>query len=93
MIIFIADHAGSIKDMCVIQYTFKFGEHDVKVQPHGNVRRHSDSYIRTLPSTLQKIKDKQMCSGNPAPKTVVAEITKEEGGIVECRSTSCLPRN
>ena len=30
-----------------------------------------------------------MCSGNPAPKTVVAEITKEEGGILECCSSSC----
>ena len=79
--------------MCVIQYTFKFGEHDVKVLPHGNVRRHSDSYIRTQPSTLQKIRDKQAGNGNAAPKTVVAEITKEQGGIVECRSSSCLPWN
>ena len=31
-----------------------------------------------------------MCSGNPAPKTVVAE---EEGDILECHSSSCLPRN
>jgi len=64
----------------------------VKVLPHGNVRHHSDSYIRTQPSTIQKIKDKQS-SGISAPKTVVADITKEEGGIAECRSSSCLPRN
>ena len=58
-----------------------------KVLPHGNVHHHSDSFIWTQPSTLQKIKDKQ-CSGI----TVVAEITKE-GGVVECHSSSCLPQN
>jgi len=52
--ILIADCAGNIEDLCVIQYTFKFGEHDVKVQPHGNVRHNSDSYVQTRPSTLQK---------------------------------------
>ena len=71
---------------------FKFGEHDVKVQPHGNARHSSDLYIRTQPSTLQKIKEKQKGS-NSMPKNVVAEITKEEGGIIECRSSSCLPWN
>ena len=90
--ILIADYAGNIEDLCVIQYTFKFGEHDVKVQPHGNVRHNSDSYVQTQPSILQKIKEKQMSSSS-TPKSVVAEITKEEGGIIECRSSSCLPQN
>ena len=31
MIIFIADYAGNIKDLCVNQYTFKFGDHNVKL--------------------------------------------------------------
>ena len=34
-----------------------------------------------------------MSSNSPTPKSVVAEITKEAGGIIECQSSSCLPRN
>lgn len=75
VIIFILT-AGNIKDICVIQYTFKFGEHDVKVQSHGNVRHNSDSYIQTWPSTLQKIKEKQMSSSS-TPKVLLQKSQRK----------------
>ena len=89
---FVVDSAGDISDICIVQYAFRFGEHDVKICPHGNSRRHSDSYIRTQPSTLQRIKKEQATAGS-TPKSVVAKITESEGGIIKCRSSSNLPRN
>ena len=79
-------------DLCFLQYTFKFGEHDVKVCCHGNALHKSESYIRTQPSILEKIKEKQG-SSNSTPKRIVAEITEEQGGILNCRSISSLPRS
>jgi len=49
-------------------------------------------YIRTQPSTLKRVKEEQACS-NSTPKAVVAKITESEGGIINCRSSSSLPRN
>ena len=89
---FVVDSAGDISDICIVQYAFRFGEHDVKICPHGNSRRHSDSYIQTQPSTLQRVKKEQATAGS-TPKSVVAKITESEGGIIKCRSSSNLPRN
>jgi len=86
------DSAGVMSDLCIVQYTFRFGEHDVKICPHGNSRRRSEPYIRTQPSTLKRVKEEQACS-NSTPKAVVAKITESEGGIINCRSSSSLPRN
>ena len=86
------DCAGDISDLCVVQYTFRFGEHDVKICPHGNARHNSDSFIQTQPSTLQRIKESHG-RGSLTPKGLVAKITEEEGGMVNCRSSSSLPRN
>ena len=74
MIIFIADHVSSSTHLSLVNMMSKCNLMVMYIV--------TQIHIRTLPSSLQKIKDKQMCSGNPAPKTVVAEITKEEGGII-----------
>lgn len=86
------DSTGNVVDLCFVQYTFRFGEHDVKVSCHKNSRRSSESYARTQPSTLQRIKEEQACS-HSTPKSVVAKITESEGGIINSRSPSSLPRN
>ena len=85
----VADCVGEIYDLCILQYSFKFGEHDVKICRHGNSQYKSDSYIRTQPSTLQQIKEKQAATTS-TPKHIIAEITEEQGGIVKCRSASSL---
>ena len=66
-----------MNDLCIVQYTFRFGEHEVKICPHGNSRCRSDSYIRTQPSTLQRVKEEQANSGS-TPKSVVAKSLKEK---------------
>ena len=81
-----------MSDLCIVQYTFRFGEHDVKICSYGNSHRRSEPYIRTQPSTLKTVKEEQACS-NSTPKAVVAKITESEGGIINCRSSSSLPRN
>ena len=53
------DSAGVMSDLCIVQYTFRFGEHDVKICPHGNSRRRSEPYIRTQPSTLKRVKEER----------------------------------
>ena len=87
------DHEGRMEDKCIIQYAFRFGEHDVKICSHGNSHEHSEPYVRTQPSTLQKVKEERAACCNSTPKSVVAKITEREGGIVKCRSPSVLPRN
>ncbi len=90
--LFSIDSVGKVNNICIVQYTFRFGEHDVKISTHGNSRRRSEPYVRTQPSTLQKIKEEQACASS-TPKSVVAKITESEGGITQCRSSSNLPRN
>lgn len=82
-----------MEDKCIIQYGFRYGEHDVKICSHGNSHQPSESYIRTQPSTLQKVKEERAACCNSTPKSIVAKITEKEGGIVKCRSPSVLPRN
>ena len=53
------DCVGEMYDLCILQYSFKFGEYEVKICPHGNARCKSDSYIQKQPSTLKQIKEKQ----------------------------------
>lgn len=82
-----------MEDKCIIQYGFRYGKHDVKICSHGNSHQPSESYIRTQPSTLQKVKEERAACCNSTPKSIVAKITEKEGGIVKCRSPSVLPRN
>ena len=89
---FVADFARDVSDVCIVQYAFQFGEHNVKICSRGNSHRHSDSYIRTHPSTLQRIEEgASNCWFNF--QSVVAIITETEGGIMKCQSPSNLPRN
>jgi len=46
---------------------FTTGEHEVKPAPHRNAK-HSESYVRTMPSTLSKLKE--TASGSTAKKAL-----------------------
>jgi len=42
-------------NLALLQYLFTKGEHVVKPGPHGNAKG-GESYVRTMPSTLMKLK-------------------------------------
>ena len=41
--------------LCLLQYVFTTDEHEVNPALHQNAK-HSKSYVRTMPSTLSKLK-------------------------------------
>ena len=47
-------HDEQLLNRCIVQYHFTGDEHEVLVRPHGNSKR-SESYIRTMPSTLKEL--------------------------------------
>ena len=69
-----------------IQYCFKGEEHCVKPKPYENSRK-SDSYVRTMPSTLKKLKD--VCQD----LTLKFAIFQEGGDILTASSAGSIPRN
>lgn len=73
-----------------MQYVFSGKPHEILHKPHGNSKS-SKPYIRTSPSTLQKLK--QCCAENLVPKVAVSTVTKEKGGIINARAIGDVPRN
>ena len=61
-------------------------EHSVVPRPHGNSKK-SDSYIRTMPSTLHKLKKVAV---NLTPKFAICEVS---GDVVSAPSAGSLVRN
>ena len=56
--------------------------------PHGNAKKDLSSFQRTQKSTLTQIKEMPY-----NPKSVVATLHEEAGGMLNARSASELPRN
>ena len=50
------DCDGDTLTHSLVQYTFDDDEHPVSLHPHGNSKK-KESFIRTMPSTLQKLKN------------------------------------
>ena len=61
----------------------------ITLGPHGNAKNRS-TYLRTLPSTLQKLRK---VSQNLTPKFAVCEVSSASGGIMSASSAASLPRN
>ena len=68
-----------------MQYTFIYEEHTVKVAPHGNSVK-SESYVRTMPSILNKLKDTS--SSNTAKRT----LSLVSSNITTAHSAASIPR-
>lgn len=68
---------------------FTTGEHEVKPAPHRNAK-HSESYVRAMPSTLSKLKE--TASGSTAKKAL-AFVSEAEGGIEHAKSAGSLPQS
>ena len=69
----------------MIQYTFIYEEHTIKVAPHGNSVK-SESYIRTMPSVMNKLKD---ASSNNTAKRTLSFVTND---ITTAHSAGAMPR-
>ena len=84
------DSVGDQLNLTFVQYSFCGKPHSVLQRPHGNSKS-SQPFVRTTPSTLQKLKD---CRKNhQTPKQAVSTITNEKGGIVNTKAVGDIPRN
>ena len=52
----ITDSENDTLNLALVQNTFSFEEHEVKVAPHGNSVK-SEGYVRTVSSVMSKLKD------------------------------------
>ena len=73
----------------LVQYVFNGPPHPIIQKPHGNSKE-AKPFIRTSPSTLQKLKE---CSKTSTVKRTIYAITKEKGGIVDAKAVGDLPRD
>lgn len=73
----------------IVQYHYIGDEHAILVGPHGNSKK-SQSYVRTMPSTLQKLTD---VSKKLTPKPTVHAVSSHAGGVLGASSAGSLPRN
>ncbi len=73
----------------IVQYHFTGNEHAILVRPHGNSRR-NQPYVRTLPSTLDKI---NTVASEKTPRPTIHEVTSQVGGVMEASTAGSLPRN
>ena len=71
-------------NLTLMQYTFTYEEHTVKVAPHGNSVK-SESYIRTMPSILNKLKDTS--SSNIAKRT----LSLVASNVTTAHSAAAMP--
>ena len=83
------DCDGDTLTHSLVQYTFDDDEHPVSLRPHGNSKK-KESFIRTMPSTLQKLKN---VAQDLTPKFAICEASSSSGGLATASSAGALPRN
>lgn len=83
------DPSGDQLNLILVQYVFSGSPHPVIQKPHGNSKE-KKAFVRTAPSTLQKLK---VCSKTNTAKRAVFTVTQEKGGIVKSKAIGDLPRN
>ena len=84
------DHKQQSYRYALVQYVFTKGEQTVKGKPHGNSKRSSGPYRRTMKSTMTKIKTQVE---KVDPRKVIHSLVKDRGGIDSLRSAGELPRD
>lgn len=83
------DYDENLLNRGIVQYFFMGEEHAVLTRPHGNSKK-SYPYIRTMPSTLEKLTD---IASELTPKPAVHVVSSQAGGIIGATSAGSLPRN
>ena len=84
------DPSGDQLNRAFVQYSFSDKPHPILQKPHGNSKC-AKPFVRTTPSTLQKLKECRKT--NEPPKLAVSNVTKEKGGIVSAKAIGDIPRN
>ena len=84
---FITDNEEDTLNLALVQYSFDGEEHAVIPRPHANSNR-PESYIRTMPSTLKKLKS---VAADLTPKFAVCD--SKTGNLLTASSAGALPRN
>ena len=82
----VADNEDTL-NLALVQYCFNGDEHAVIPRPHANSSR-PESYIRTMPSTLKKLKS---VAADLTPKFAVCD--SQTGDLRTACSAGALPRN
>lgn len=87
----LADSAGDQLNRAFLLYSFSGKPHTVLQKSHGNSKS-TKPFVRTTPSTLQKLKD---CWKDTyqTPKQVISSVTNQTGGIVNSKRVGDIPRN
>lgn len=83
------DHSGARNHLGHLQYMFEGPEIQVQIKPHGNAKG-SSPYFWTSDSTKEQM---QTIAAMHLPKAAVTALTEQQGGEMEVRRLSCLPRN
>lgn len=84
------DHKQQNYRYALVQYVFTKGEQTVRGKPHGNSKRSSRPYKRTMKSTMVKIKSEVE---KVDPRKVIHSIVKDRGGVDSLRTSGELPRD
>ena len=76
-----------------MQYAFKDEEHPIDLQPHGNCKRSSRGFVRTLESTKKDlVEESRTCK----PKATFHKVLSSLGGnnnLAEIRSVGAIPKS
>ena len=86
---FTVDLEGNVNKFGMLQYMFEGPEVDIKVKPHGNSKM-ATPYFRTTKKTKERIRT---LAATSTPKHVVQTITREQGGEIEAKGPTFLPRD
>lgn len=84
------DPSGDQLNLVFVQYVFSGKPHCIIQKPHGNSKHDNKPFIRTTPSTLQKLKD---CRKSLPPRQAVSKVTADAGGVVNVNTVGTIPRN
>ena len=82
------DSDNDTLNLALLQYTFTGKEHKIKVAPHGNSVK-SESYVRTMPSVMEKLKS---TSSTSTAKHAIAKVEDTIGRVTTALSAAGIPR-
>ena len=83
------DPSGDRLNLALVQYTFSSSPHPIIQKPHGNSKERKP-FVRTAPSTLQKLKE---CSKTQTAKRAIFSVTEDKGGVINAKAVGDLPHN
>ena len=83
---FPTDCNEDLLNLAFVKYAFDDLEHSVVPRPHGNSKK-GDSFVRTMLSTLHKLK---IVAVNLTPKFAVCEVS---GDVLSASSAGSIVRN